>query len=233
MVTINGCSKPAKTSIPQEKACLERDVGISPGPLLEKEFTYIYDTAKWGCNSAGEGSSGYGSSIESTKLYVALLEDFIQTHNIKSVVDVGCGDWEFSRHINWGNASYVGFDVVQRVINKNIRSFARPHIAFICANALETDLPTADLLICKDMLQHLPNNDILAFFKQLPKFKYCLITNDIDPTTFTSMNYDIELAGHWRTIDLTTAPFNIKAKKILTYLTHSNNMKQVLLIERI
>jgi SAM-dependent methyltransferase len=195
---------------------------------IEQAFTYIYDKGIWGKNSLGEGTSGGGSSLKATETYRAFLQDFFATHNISSVVDVGCGDWEFSRYINWENIQYTGYDVVASVINKNQKNFSQENICFVHANALTEDLPQADLLICKDVLQHLSNESVILFLEQTNKFKYCLITNDINQNMPTKNNQEIS-DGSYRRLDLTAPPFNVEGDKIFTY-KEGPNTKQVLLM---
>src|SRR4051794_34614165 len=64
-------------------------------------FENIYRDANWGTNASGIGNSGTGSTVASTELYRRYLEMFMKEHDIKSVVDAGCGDWEFSQKIDW------------------------------------------------------------------------------------------------------------------------------------
>ena len=157
------------------------------------------------------------------------LQDFLKHNEIKSVVDVGCGDWSFSQYIDWKNISYIGYDVVKSVIERNIKKYSDPSCLFVHANALTVDLPSADLLICKDVLQHISNENVLNFLKQIGKFKYCLITNDTDFDTETSLNSDTE-AGGYRTLDLTKEPFGVKGVKALSYIAHGSVKKQILLV---
>lgn len=192
-------------------------------------FTAIYDTAEWGRNDNGEGFSGGGSLLKNTRPYMSFLENFIKANNIKTIVDAGCGDWEFSRFVNWHGAAYIGYDVVAHVIDKNIKKFAKPNITFAYGNLITEDLPSADLLICKHVLQHLPNSDILLFLQQLQKFKYCLITNQVDPETLSGDNSDIAIGGG-RKIDLTKHPFNLEGVKVFHY-SHDDGMHQILLID--
>lgn len=193
-------------------------------------FTKVYSEAEWGRNDRGEGFSGTGSLVAFSKDYMLFLQKFISEKNIRSVVDVGCGDWEFSQHIDWKGASYKGFDVVPSVIDKNNKKFSKSGITFECVDVINSELPRADLMLCKDVLQHLTNADISLILKQLPKYKYCLITNDISPDTLTSDNPEILHRGSYRTLDLTKSPFNLKGAKILTYKS-CNTVKQVLFID--
>lgn len=191
----------------------------------EEVFTQVYDSDIW----FSRGTSGLGSRVENAKPYMDFLQAFLKNNNVKSVVDVGCGDWSFSKYIDWNGAFYSGYDIVKSVIEENKKQYSHPNRLFVYEDALSCDLPQADLLICKDVLQHLPHADIFTFLKQLSKFKYCLIMNDVDFDTETSLNNDV-VKGDYRTLDLTKKPFEIKGAKVLTYVAHHFVKKQLLLI---
>lgn len=199
------------------------------GKTSEEAFTEIYNYGVWGRNEYGEGTSGVGSLPETTETYRSFLQQFVDQYQIQSVVDFGCGDWSFSQMINWENVNYMGYDVVKHLIERNQAKFTRSNIHFFHADATKTGLPPADLLICKDVLQHLSNEDILSFITQLPKFKYCLITNDIDQNTLSSSNPNIHTGG-FRQLDLTQAPFNLTGIIALIYVS-GHATKQVLMID--
>lgn len=57
---------------------------------MSKRFEEIYATNEWG------HGSGEGSLPVHTRGYVAFLQAFLAEKNITSVVDMGCGDWQFS-----------------------------------------------------------------------------------------------------------------------------------------
>ncbi len=200
------------------------------GKSLEDVFTSIYKKAHWGKNENGEGSSGGGSTVEVTAEYRAFLQHFMEENKITSVIDVGCGDWEFSKLINWRNIKYTGYDIVKPIIEKNKIQFETDTISFIHGNAIKIDLPEADLLICKEVLQHLSNKEIALFLKQLPKFKYAILVNDVDRDTLTSENRDIA-SGGYRLLDLRNPPFSLKAMVVFNYQAPDphREMKQVLL----
>lgn len=192
-------------------------------------FTYIYDSAEWGRDAYGKGSSGDGSNPEYAQEYIEFLQNFLRHHNIKTVVDLGCGDWQIGRVIDWSGVHYLGIDVVSSVIRKNVRRFSSSNVSFIKADGIDYDLPQADLLLCKEVLQHLPHEDIQKIAQQFPKFKYCILVNDVDPVTLTSDNEDI-VRGSLRCLDLTKPPFNLRGEKIFHYVSKWNT-KQVVLIE--
>lgn len=189
----------------------------TPQDSVEQTFTNYYNSGKWGVDENGKGISGSGSIVENAAPYMSFLENFVKANEIKTIIDIGCGDWLFSRHINWNNANYLGIDVVKRVIEKNNQQFANSKVSFIHGDSNSFVLPNSDLLICKDDLQHLPHAEVFKFLKQIHKFKHCLITNDVDAHSLSSNNYDIAPGDDYRTIDLSKAPFNVKGTKVFTY----------------
>ena len=197
----------------------------------ERIFTWIYDTGQWGFNEEGRGYSGSGSTVQEAKPYMDFITEFLRSRQIRSVIDIGCGDWTFSRHIDWGNTQYLGVDVVKSVIENNIEKFSKPNITFMQAEILSTPLPSADLLICKDVLQHLTFENISLFLQQLSKYKHCLITNDCGNIYIEGRiqeNLDTKTGGY-RPLDLTLPPFNLKAERIFYYQSRYT-FKEVLYI---
>lgn len=197
-------------------------------------FNDIYEKGEWARDNNGkiltyQWTSGSGSSPENCKFYMEFLKDFLKKHDIKTVVDLGCGDWQFSHLINWNGIQYTGIDVADSVIEKNVKNYSAKNIAFIRADAIEYSLPKADLLLCKEVFQHLPFKDIWLILAQFNKYKYCLILNDVDPTTLTCENVDMS-RGAYRPIDLTKPPFSLKGRKVLSYASGLET-KQLLLIE--
>lgn len=198
----------------------------------EEVFNNIYEKGLWGKDENNQNFSGDGSTYKNNISYIQFINEFLIINNIQSVVDAGCGDWTFSKYINWQNIQYIGIDVVKSVIEKNNIQFSTPMISFMAADIINCDLPSADLLVCKDVLNHLTNDDIKQFLKQLSKFKYCLITNDID--LLNHYNNTFINRGDHRPIDLSKAPFNIEGEKVFQYFTNvysRQQLKQVILIK--
>lgn len=199
---------------------------------IEEVFTDIYDSQIWGADAEGNGTSGTGSTLDHTVEYRAFLQDFLKNQKIHSVVDVGCGDWGFSCAIDWSGIRYKGYDVVASVIQKNIEKYSSANISFILGNAINMKLPRADLLICKDVLQHLTIRDISQFTKQFRRFKYCLITNDLYYIGYEGFQVNQEIrTGEVRPLDLSKPPFSLVGQGVLLYKEKDlPNVKQVFLI---
>jgi len=160
--------------------------------------------------------------------YRAFLERFLHLNNIGSIVDIGCGDWQFLRFVNLAGVRYHGFDVVESVIERNRRLYAAENISFDMIPDDFDDVPLADLLIMKDVLQHLSNEEILrhrdGLFSRFPK---CLLTNsyrklrlhnyDMASNDYTTgHNYQIA-SGDFRCLDLNADPFNFGGAYVLEF----------------
>jgi len=189
---------------------LAAEKGKKPRPpsaeQLTRRFNDIYENAGWARASDGRGTSGSGSTVEITKEYRAYLEEFIKSHKVKSVVDAGCGDWGFSSTIDWNHARYLGIDISTKVIEAVKKKHETKDVQFKVGDVTES-LPSADLLICKDVLQHLPLALIQKFIKnnlRKGKYKWAILTNDRG-----AENQDVE-AGNYRSINLSAQPFNVK-----------------------
>lgn len=188
----------------------------APPAAASSVFDAIYKDATWGKNAEGEGTSGSGSTLESTALYRAFLQGFLKEHHVTSVVDAGCGDWEFSKAIDWSGIDYKGYDIVPAVIAKDKARYEKPNVHFFVANIVTDELPPADLLVSKHVLQHLPNADVAKFLTQLPKYKHVLLVNSVQRTTLSGDNKDIAV-GQFRSLDPTKPPFDLPGVKVLTW----------------
>src|ERR1700723_3762987 len=143
---------------------------------MKQEFERIYARNSW------RHGSGEGSLPSHTRGYVSFLQRFLRDHRISSIVDFGCGDWQFSRSINWGGAEFRGYDIVGPVISENIRRFRNSRVSFYEIEPPYESLPSADLLIAKDVFQHWSDETIFSFLPVVARFRCALITNCVDPS---------------------------------------------------
>jgi SAM-dependent methyltransferase len=176
---------------------------------VSDRFAEIYENNEW----------GYGSGVGSLALnnieYMKFLHTFLRSNGIESVVDLGCGDWQFSQFIDWGEATYLGLDVAETVIQHNRARFSRPNVGFATFNS-DDDVPYCDLALCKDVFQHLPNATIAHNLKLLKsRARFLLITNDAWPCAELTNN-DVEPGG-WRPVSLAREPFGEIAPVVLAW----------------
>jgi SAM-dependent methyltransferase len=191
---------------------------------MKETFCDIYLLNSWG------SGSGIGSTQENTGPYREFVQEFLRWHKIRSAVDLGCGDWNFSRLIDWSGVRYTGIDVVPEVIAANRQAFGSRG-EFKCLDFSREELPPADLALVKDVLQHWPNDAIRSFMGRLQQFRYALITNCC--YEHSTLNADIGIGG-FRPLDLRREPFGYDLEEVLRFRTEgvpvAGENKQVLLL---
>ena len=185
---------------------------------MVSRFEEIYENNEWG------HGSGEGSLEIHTRGYRTFLQDFLSQQKITTVVDMGCGDWQFSQLINWDGVTYQGYDVVPAIVTRNNEEFSRSNVSFSLYSGNTAELPAADLLIAKDVLQHLPNQIVLDFLSSLEKYKYAILTNCTNPKNANDVNNDIELGG-FRYIDLRMPPFCLNATLVYSFCKVESDSK--------
>jgi SAM-dependent methyltransferase len=184
---------------------------------LGNVFEQIYANNVW------KYGSGEGSLPLHTQGYVKFLQKFIRKHRVRSVVDLGCGDWQFSRLLDWNGVNYLGLDIVRSVIERNRKLYAKPGITFEVAPEKFNDLPAADLLLAKDVLQHWSASRIQEFLLFIHRYPLALITNctSLRPRRFwrgtpTTQHRDIQ-DGDFRRLDIRNAPFLVKCDAVYSF----------------
>jgi trans-aconitate methyltransferase len=173
-------------------------------------FSKIYAQDIW------NGGSGPGSTPEATVPYRELIQKHINSSHVSKVVDLGCGDWQFSQFLDWSNVKYLGVDIVENVIQENRRRFEAKNIEFIKSDLVDFIPSECDLIISKDVLQHLSNSSIKKIFKNLRGTKaQIIVTNDVilDSTLRNSDTRD----GGYRPLDLSLPPFQFSTEPLLEW----------------
>lgn len=211
----------------------------TPQASIQTAFQKIYDTHEW----LGQSKSGPGSDYARTGKFREFLQNFLKTNDIKRVLDIGCGDWSYSKHMDWTNISYVGIDVVPSVIEANQKLYSSSTVQFLCIDAACEDLPDADLVILKEVLQHLPTKYVETILEKVQQYPYAIFVNDISHDRrgswrdlyrwkpASSLNTDVPLGGY-RLLALREAPFSIDAERVLSYENQHEGLrwtKEVLL----
>lgn len=123
-----------------------------------------------------KGNSGNGSALSYNRPYIDFLRQFIREKEIKSVVDVGCGDWRCGIAIYKDlDVQYTGYDVYADMIASHKHTY--PAYNFIHQDGSKNAV-SADLIILKDVIQHWTDADGIKMLKSLKgKYKHALITN--------------------------------------------------------
>ena len=124
-------------------------------------FKAIYENAHWGESRlyAGYGGSGLGSSVQFVRELIPRLQRYIAENQISSFLDVGCGECEWQRVIDWEalECKYIGIELLSDVVERVRSDLAdRKNMTFIQGNCLDMTLPATDLAFVKEVFQHWP-----------------------------------------------------------------------------
>lgn len=195
---------------------LKADIKASRNRRLSPQdvFTNVYTKGMWG-GDPGTFFSGPGSNEEAAKPYADFVIRFMTEHNVKSVVDLGCGDFRVGRLISASGVSYTGVDVVAPLIAENTRRNSSSTVRFQRADITSDALPEGDLCLIREVLQHLSNAQVSAVLARLPKYKHALIT-EVHPDDFQhyQINRDkphgaTSRLAHFSVLCLDQPPFNL------------------------
>ena len=143
-------------------------------------FSDIYRSLKWGDGSYAKPLSGEGSVPELAAPYVEFVQRVISRFDIKSVLDCGHGDWSMWRDFRFEGIDYLGFDVADGLSEKVSATFGSENRKFLQSDFCYQELPSAGLLITKDVLQHLSNDDVQRFLGNINNQKYLIFCNDFE-----------------------------------------------------
>jgi SAM-dependent methyltransferase len=172
---------------------------------MSKElFTEYYNKNSW---NGKESLSGPGSDYEQTKYLIPELQILLKELNIRTMLDVPCGDFNWMKKVDLSGIKYIGGDIVSKMIAKNSQKYESKNISFKIIDLVNDQLPTVDLVIVRDCLVHLSNKDIARALNNIKnsKSKYLLTTNFM--WKFPTANEDIKVGG-WRRLNLQQEPFN-------------------------
>lgn len=158
----------------------------------------------------GNSRSGGGSNLEQTAVIRVELPRLFERLDIRSLIDVPCGDGYWWGHVEHDLERYVGIDVVPELIHTQ-NAKAGPGCSYLCRDVATDDMPRADAILCRDLLVHFSE----ALGRQaLQNLKRSGATYLITTTFPGRKNRDIE-TGRWRPIDLQAPPFNFPEPVVL------------------
>lgn len=177
--------------------------------MLNKEiFTSIYNNYGFGST---ESRSGPGSTLDETKSIREKLVELINEKNIKSVIDIPCGDWNWMKEIAENFDFYIGGDIVDECVTSNNEKYGSDKIKFLNIDLLTDEIPEGDLLIVRDVIGHYPIEDGDLILKNIlkSKCKYLLTTTTYNILNKKSIykNKTIDVGRHYM-VNLMENPFN-------------------------
>jgi hypothetical protein len=164
-------------------------------------FQEIYVTNAWGSD---DSLSGHGSDLQQTKAIREILPILLGELDVRSMLDVPCGDFHWMRMLKM-DIDYIGADVVSDLIALNNDRYGNDRRHFQHLDISNDQLPRVDLIFCRDLLVHFSFSDALRTIRNIKRSGATYLLT----TTFTDrkIHNDIE-TGQWRVINLQLPPFN-------------------------
>lgn len=153
-----------------------------------------------------ESLSGPGSHISQSKESVRVIQDAIKNLNIKSILDLGCGDWNWFKQIDLMGGTYLGWDACDTMISDNNKFYGCANIKFETTDIVTTPYPNVDLIICRDVLFHMTVSlglEIVKKCRSACKYFVCTSFNDV------TINESHKAGWGFYKINTNTIPFNL------------------------
>lgn len=170
--------------------------------------------------SHGEQSlCGSGSWKEQARDAQEFIQEKIIEHQYESILDLGCGDWNWMEEIDFKGAKYLGVDADAEMIYNNSVKYAFNEISFRCADIFKMDIPEVDLVICRDVLFHVRPELAVCLInklKQRSRLHFISTSFNREKKNQEPRKYcKIEDWFYYR-INLLTEPFNLKENLVET-----------------
>jgi hypothetical protein len=194
----------------------------------------IYEKHLWG-GSESKFYSGEGSHLdELVQPYIKVVKEFLTSFEQPiTVCDLGCGDFNVGKKLVKYTKNYIGVDIVERLIEYNKEKYKAENLEFQCLDIAADDLPVADCVMIRQVLQHLSNQEVQNILQKLSAYQYVIVTEHIPEGEFVP-NIDIISGQGIRLkkrsgINLLKSPFNLNIKEEKKLISISlNNGKEIL-----
>lgn len=192
----------------------------------KEAFTTIYERNLWGEPTAGAGKFNSGTGSRASHIvdpYISALTKFLGgLGKNPDVVDLGCGDFFVGTKIRDLCARYIACDVVESLIDYNKRRFAKLAVDFRCVDITVDALPSGEIVLVRQVLQHLSNAHIAQFLAKLGSagFGHLILTEHLPSNPNFVPNLDKPVGPSIRLgrrggpsgVVITAPPFNFPVK---------------------
>jgi SAM-dependent methyltransferase len=139
----------------------------------------------------------------------------MKEHDVKTVLDYGCGDAQFAKQVDWGGRDYLGVDIVPGAIERAITDCdGKEGMTFQVIKPEGWTPPDVDLSLCKDVLVHVPDVEAVAIARKL-----LLASKDVlfvQDRPAIGRNID-GVRGGYRGIDLSAPPFGLHGSVLFQF----------------
>ncbi len=163
-----------------------------------------------------ETGCGAGSMFSNTVNVRERLPKLFEELGIRTVLDAPCGDFNWMSKTDLSGIEYIGVDYDElhctwaRARESDPSKFRPRKKTVVTLDMCRDPLPLADLMLCRDFLQHLPNAMVSVV---LNKIRSSGIPWLLATSHGNKVNDNITSHGMFRPLNLTIAPFNLPSPK--------------------
>lgn len=184
----------------------------------------IYENNLWGGNQSKFFSGDGSHNPELINPYLETVISFLAAFETPPVIcDLGCGDFNIGKELVKYSKKYIAIDIVPELIAHNKKTFKAENLEFHSLDIAEDELPSADCVILRQVLQHLSNAEIKSVVEKLYDYKYVILTEHLPEEDFEP-NKDIISGQGIRLkkqsgVNLIAPPFDFKVVEEIQLLS--------------
>lgn len=173
------------------------------GKSYNEIFGQIHAQNGW----EGEASlSGQGSDLAQTAELRSALPDLFQKLEIKSLLDVPCGDHFWMNLVPLDDIRYTGGDLVEGLVRFCEENYASENKRFQKIDLIKDSLGAHDMVFVRDCFVHLSFENIQQALQNIKKSGSVYLM----ATTFPEKRKNLDVHdGGWRYLNLQLPPFNL------------------------
>jgi hypothetical protein len=185
-------------------------------------FGEIYRQKIWGGGEMDFFSGGGSHNPDVVNPYVqSVRESLASLGRPLTIVNLGCGDFNVGNRLTDLAGTYIACDVVGPLIERNQRLFVKNNLEFRQLDAVVHPLPQGDVVIVKQVFQHLRNDQITAILRKMKQFNVWIICEHLPATQDFTPNIDHRAGpdnrlGRNSGIVVTAQPFNVTPRTEIT-----------------
>ena len=146
---------------------------------------------------------------------MSFVQTLINREQVSKILDLGSGDGMLTSHLDLRGKKYVGIDASKYAIEKATLLNRGVNAQFILADARSYKYSGYDLIICKDVLQHLSNESVQRILEKVKRNnRLAIFVNDT--VTGVKQNHDIR-DGEYRPLNILMPPFDFDGREAISY----------------
>ena len=197
---------------------------------LKDLFSSVYLNSLWNTENQSNDTfySGIGSRDKDIiTQYQNKIKDFFKTLKYElKVLDLGCGDFYVHSDLVDLTNDYIAVDIVPDLIEYNKKKYSNLKVSFLNLDITKDNLPDANLVLIREVLQHLSNKNINKILENIKKnnYNHIILTEVLPLDNNFIANKEFLDGPHTRMsflesgIDITKNPFNFNYKNKIKLL---------------